>query len=205
MRQFRIVITVIFVLLSSNSLNAQSYKYGLEISPSFDFQLQSANNGAWQAIRGNGFLLGAFFDKNIGEHSFIETGLKFEYIAFNDKSGDFLISSFRISSLNVPLLFKQEIGLTQNWFYNAGIGLNYNFLNRQFFTGNWFNANNAVNQWQPYANLGINYLMDERFELGMCARYHFINLFKDDPIVSNPTTSKLFSLDFSLRYTLASH
>ena len=197
---------LLFSLLTAltGSLKAQGNKYGIEVSPSFDYQIQRANNGAWKAIRGNGFLVGAFFDKGMGEHSFLETGLKFEYVAFNDKSGDFLVSSFRISSLNVPFLFKQEIGLTKHWFYGAGIGLNYNFLNRQFFLGNWFNANEAVNQWQPYANFGLNYLMDNHFELGTYARYHFIDLFKNDPAITNPTTSKLFSIDFSIRYILGS-
>lgn len=197
------LITLFF--LSFNTGYTQGYQYGVELSPSFDFQLQTASNNTWSTIRGNGFLLGLFFDKKLNEHSLIGTAAKFEYIAFNQKAGDFVVNSFRIASINVPITFKQEIGLTKNWFYSVGAGFNYNFLNRQLLSGIWFNLNENANQWQPYGSIGLNYLMDSRFEIGIHARYHFLDLWSESFQAVTQTKTKLISFDFSLRYTIASH
>ncbi|MFK8045096.1 MAG: hypothetical protein AB8B72_06360 [Crocinitomicaceae bacterium] len=203
MKEIRlIIITLCFVI--PKMVWSQDYQYGLEISPSFDFQLQTANNNTWGVSRGNGFLFGTFLDFKINEHSYIGSALKFEYVAFNQKSGDFLSSSFRMSSLNVPITFKQEIGVTKHWFYSAGIGLNYIFLSRQLFFGNFINVNNLVNQWQPYLNAGINYLMDSHFEIGMHARFHPLNLWTENIQTTTQASARLFSFDFSLRYTISS-
>jgi len=203
MKQIRPLIIAFFILFPK--LNwSQDFQYGLEIAPSFDFQLQTATSNTWGITRGNGFLLGPFFDFKLNEHSFIGSAIKFEYIAFNQKSGDFLQSSFRMSGLNIPITFKQEIGLTKHWFYSAGIGLNYIFLSRQLFFGNFVNVNNLVDQWQPYLNVGINYLMDSQFEIGMHARYHPFNLWSETIQNTTQARARLFSFDFSIRYTISS-
>ncbi|MDX1350587.1 MAG: hypothetical protein R3279_10085 [Putridiphycobacter sp.] len=202
----RLILSIVLVVAFGGKYSfCQSYQYGLEISPSFDFQLQTASNNTWSTVSGNGFLLGVFFDKRLNEHTFLGTGAKFEYIGFIQKQGDFVVNSFQIGSLNIPLTFKQEIGITENWFYSAGVGLNYNFLNGQRVFGNWVNLNDIVNQWQPYVNVGINYLMDNHFEIGMHARYHFLDLWSQTYQITTQTKTKLFSFDFSIRYTLASH
>lgn len=195
---------LVTLVLGINTSWSQDIQYGIEIAPSFDFQLQTASNNTWSTVQGNGFLLGLFLDKSLNEHTFLGSAIKFEYIGFNQRSGDFLISSYRIASLNVPLTFKQEIGLTENWFYAAGIGLNYNFLNRQYFFGNWISMNDVANQWQPYMNGGIHYLAASDFDIGIEARYHVLDLWSKDQQAKTQTKTKLFSFDFSLRYTFAS-
>lgn len=197
---------LIFLLLATAPFigRTQNWQYGVELSPSFDFQLQIGANQTWSTVRGNGYLAGFFADRQMNEHTFIGTGLKLEYISFNEKAEGILLNSFRIASLNIPLTFKQEIGITKHWFYSAGIGLNYNFLNRQLVFGQWISLKDIAQEFQPYLNVGINYLMDNHFEIGTHARYHVLDLWDKDHQNATQTSTHLFSFDFSLRYTIGS-
>lgn len=197
----------IAIILFINGIGfSQNDQYGFEISPCFNYQLQNSKiTKTWSTVSGKGFQIGGFINKSIGDHSYIGSGIKFEYTGFNQKSGAILINSFRISSLNIPLMFMQEIGVTEHWFYKIGTGLNYNFLNRQLQSGFWINMNELTNQLQPYFNFGINYSLDKKFILGLAARHHFINLWNKELQSASGVSTHLFSFDFSLKYNLASH
>ncbi|MFK8039057.1 MAG: hypothetical protein AB8B74_12255 [Crocinitomicaceae bacterium] len=197
---------VAFSLIISCLGYGQNYQYGFEISPCFNYQLQNSKiTQTWSTISGTGFQIGAFINKRIGEHSRVGSALKFEYVGFNQKQGNVLINSFRIASVNIPLLFQQEIGVTKHWFYKVGIGLNYNFLNRQLQNGFWLNLNDIANQFQPYASVGIDYTMDGKFILGIDARYHILDLWMKEVQDMTGVKTTLFSFDFSLKYNLASN
>ena len=202
MRKLLLFITILGTYSFSN---AQKFDYGLSIAPTYNFQIfRAIPNNIWSTQSGNGFLMGVFFQGAIGEHSYFSSGLKFEYYGFNLKYNGYLDQSYRVASLNIPLMFKQEIGLTKNWFYEIGLGMNYHFLNRKFSSGFWLNVNELANQFQPHFQLGLSYFSPEnRYEISALGRYYFVDLWKDFVQETSNTKTKLMTFELALKFYIS--
>ncbi|MFD1550714.1 hypothetical protein DNU06_06090 [Putridiphycobacter roseus] len=199
----KITLLFLFIWLGSG-LNAQNMDFGLSIAPTYNFQIfRSTPNNIWSSQTGNGFLFGGFIQKPIGEHSFIASALKFEYFGFNQKYNGYLAQSYRVASIHIPILFKQEIGLTKNWFYEVGLGVNYHFLSRKYSGGFWLNVNELANKFQPHTQIGLSYYSPQnRYELSAYGRYYFIDLWKGFVQESSQTKTKLITFELALKYYL---
>ena len=198
------IVLIVFVLsIATHKSMAQNFALGVEIAPSFYTQLiKNKQSKIRSSIRGQGFSIGFSFKKSIAEYTHFMSGLKLDYAAFNQKSNQLLVSSFRITGLNLPLNFSQSFGLSTNWFYLFGGGLNYNFSNRDFLSGQWININPAINQLQPYLNLGINYHSNTNtnFEFGVSLRYYLVDIYKTQQQNISNLNTHLAAFDLSMKY-----
>ena len=200
---------ILFLTLTFTSINskAQSLKVGLEIAPTFQFQLlRDQQTKIRSSLSGSGFSSGLIFQRKIKEYTAFNSGLKIDFIAFNQKSGDFLVYSYRILGLNLPLSLSRNIGLSENWLYTFGGGVNFNFINRSFGIGNWININPIVNRVQPYLALGLSYVPNSgsNFEMGASARYNLIDNYNKNNQILTHINTHLAAFEFSLKYFINS-
>ncbi len=191
------------LLITSLNLFGQNNRLGVEITPTYHFQLlKNQQTNLRSTVSGQGFSTGIIYQRKFGDFTRFDTGLKFDFIAFNQKSGDFLLTSYRASGLNVPLVFSRNIGLSENWHYVFGGGFSYLFSNRILSLGNWININSTVNQLQPYITLGFKYLprVDSHFELVVNGRYGVIDNYTKPTQNSSDANTHLAAFEFSIKY-----
>lgn len=193
----RKIILIGIIFFNIQFLYAQ-WNFGLEVSPAFQLQtIRSKNTGIWSSNSGYGFQFGLTAKNETSNSTYYATGIKYEYTAFDNRVNNFLVSSLRMNSINVPFSFHHNI--MQDIFFNYGAGLNYYFINTTLSGGLKFNTNSEINQIQPYLSLGANMLID-KFDLGVQGRYHLFNLYiKEIQDVSNNST-RILSLDLMLKY-----
>jgi len=196
------IITLLFCVVNVAG-KSQGIQLGFDITPSFQFQLKRNDvTKIRSSVSGNGFSTGLNVRKHIKDYTTINSGLKLEYIAFNQKSGSFIVSGYRILGVHLPLIITQNIGLSENWFYSAGGGLNYNFSNRNFLLGQWVSINGIVNRVQPNLALGLNYSpgSGSNFEIEALVRYALIDNYISEQQMLSQSNTHLASFDFSIKY-----
>lgn len=188
----------ILALLTTTSSIAQNLIFGIEVSPSY--QLQSIRNkatGLFSSISGYGFNLGAPIKINLTDNKSISTGLLYEFSAFDNRVNTFLISSLRLNSVHIPITYNYPI--IERLYLNAGGGINYIFNSKEYGGGIWLKTNSIINQFQPYVAAGLSTLMDRNtntYELGVNARYHFIDIWK----YAAQTSTSIIAIDLNLKY-----
>ncbi len=202
MTHFKILSLLVLLFIFPHTYG-QKVNIGFEISPTIDFKvLKNKQTKNWSSTTGYGFNLGFLLNKKVGEYSKITTGLKLEYFGFNKFTDKVLITSNRTFSFNVPLYLTQEIGKTENWFYSVGLGLNYNFSNRSYFSGTWTNVNSQINQLLPYLSLGLNYTPAHNMEVGLNGRYLFRDIWDESIPIYAITSTHLALIEVTMKYFL---
>ena len=178
------------------------FNTGAHVSTSFQL-MTHRNKGTklWASESGYGFSAGVPFRFDYsGERAFV-TALDYEYMAFDNWANGNLVSSMRLHSLHIPL--QLNFDLISSWYLSAGTGLNYLFRSRVFSYGNSISIANSINPFQPYLSLGIGTLSQRGnglFDLGLQARYHFIDAWRKSYPLYDVTSSKILSIDIVMRF-----
>ena len=196
---------LILVILFSITSYAQEVHIGIDISPSWNLNGHRTNSTAWYAEHGYGFNGGLAVKYFFNEYNALQTGLNFEYTAFDNWANNQLVSSLRFGSLHVPVLVNYSLSFFENWYLYAGGGLKYHLLNRSVSLGNKIDISASVDRFQPYAAFGMNTIIERSvgyFELGFLARYHFMELWDDVQAEMHGYSSHIVSFDLLLRYYL---
>ncbi len=195
---------ICFSLLLSLNTKAQSgFQLGLEVSPVWNLNVHyNKVLGFGPADGGYGFNIGVpvkwWFKENIS----LQTGLTFEYMAFDNRVNNTLLSSQRHGSINLPIMF--NLALSDTWYGVFGTGVNYNVFN-QAWSGFSVDISSQINSFQPYIGAGVNTLLERDkgvFEFGVQGRFHFIQLLNENAPQSNDFSSNILSLDLLLRFYL---
>jgi hypothetical protein len=201
----RLYTFLLILILSTTSYAQEGLQLGLEISPAWVVNTHKQKGvGIRSAESGYGFNLGVPIKWWFSETMAFQSGLTFEYTAFDNRVNNTLQSSVRFGSIHLPLML--NYAMSGNWYLLFGGGVNYNIIN-QSWAGFGVDISSQVNAFQPYAGLGISTLMERDkgvFEFGVTSRYHFIDLWKADAIYfdSENYTSKILSFDLLLRFYL---
>jgi hypothetical protein len=130
------------------------------------------------------------------DHSY-STGITYEFTAFDNRINNFLISSLRLSSINIPIAY--NLPFLEKFYLNMGGGANLVFVSKQFAGINWVSTNANMRQFQPYISLGTSTLVDRgdsSYELGLNARYHVFNLWKN----TLQTSTNIVGIDLNMKY-----
>jgi hypothetical protein len=194
---------IILLFLTTNVKAQEGFHLGVEISPAF---VLNSHRNLTTSLRssesGYGFNVGIPMKYFWSEYMGIETGLTFEYMAFDNRFNNTLISSNRFGSINMPLTLIYEVA--GDWYVHGGVGAKYQFLNRGW-SGFAVDIGSAVNKVQPYVALGVSTFLERdkgMFELGVMGRYHFLNLWNESSPQSAGSTSKIISFDIMLKFFL---
>lgn len=204
MRTKRTFTLLLTLLLSAWSLAQDGFNTGAHVSTSF--QLNSHRNRAtriWSSESGYGFAAGMPFRFGYADERAFVTGIDYEYMAFDSWANNSLQYSMRLHSLHVPL--QLNFDLISSWFISTGTGLNYTFRSRVFTPGSNISIASSVNPFQPYLSLGVGSLSSRgngMFELGIQARYHFLDAWRKSYPLYDVTSSKIISLDLVMRFYL---
>jgi hypothetical protein len=180
------------------SISQSKIHIGVEVSPAVKFQTtRNKATGLFTAISGYGFSAGLPVKYNLEDNKTISFGMTYEFTAFDTRINTTLINSFRLSAINVPLVYNHPI--TENYYVNMGGGVNYIFNSKEYGNGVWINVNPIVNQLQPYLSFGVSLLKnkeDKTYEIGVNARYHVLNLLS----LNTSTSTNIVSIDLNLKY-----
>lgn len=193
-----------FSLLFALSVKSQSgFQLGLEISPAWNLNVHyNSILGFGPAESGYGFNVGVPVKWWFRENMSLQTGLTFEYMAFDNRFNNTLLSSRRYGSIHLPLMF--NLGLNGNWYGAFGAGINYNVFN-QAWSGFSVDISSEINSFQPYVGAGVNTLIERDkgvFEFGIQGRFHFLQLLNDTAPQATDFSSNILSLDLLLRFYL---
>ena len=196
-----VLITLMFV--SSISFSQEGFHLGLEISPGWMVNThRNLTTGLRSSESGYGFNAGLPVKYFFNEHTGIESGVSFEYMAFDNRFNNTLISSNRFGSINFPVTLIHQI--SGSWYAHGGLGLKYQMMNRAW-SGFAVDISPVVNKVQPYLALGVSTLLERdqgTFEFGAMARYHFINLWSEGSPQAAGSTSRIISFDLMLKFFL---
>jgi hypothetical protein len=192
-------VALYFIFNNSLAVIAQSdFSFGLEITPSVKFQtIRNKATGLFTAISGYGFNIGIPVKYDLGDYKTISTGILYEFTAFDSRINSTLITSLRLSDVNVPIVFNYPI--TENYYANFGGGVNYTFTSKQYGAGVWANMNPIIRQFQPYISAGgslLKYTNSNSYEIGANARYHLLNLWS----LNTLTSTNIVSIDLNMKY-----
>jgi len=185
-----------FIFLTTYSFS-QDVSFGVEVSPAFKLQsIRNKASGLTTSISGYGFSAGIPIRFDLDKDAFFTTGLNYDFTAFDQKVNNFLITSIRLNSINIPLVYNYPI--INNFMLNAGGGIKYIFIGKQLGAGTWLNINPVTNNIQPFISLGLSTTPND-FEIGVDAKYHFINLWSNSQN-NSLTTTKLVEISLNLKY-----
>lgn len=200
-----ILILCLLGLIGTGSVKAQEgFQLGLELSPAWNINVQKQlGTGLRTYASGYGFNVGVPVKWWAFESLALQTGLSFEYMAFDNRFQNTLVSSLRYGSLHLPLMFNYAV--TDGWYAIFGGGVNYNVFNQSWVSGIGINISNQTNKLQPYVGAGVSTMMHRdkgSFELGAQARFHLINIWADGTVNAMDFKNKILSFDLILRYYL---
>ncbi len=191
------------LFLSSLSFAQEGFHLGVEVSPSWMLNThRNTTTGLRSSESGYGFNAGVPIKYFFNEYMGIESGVSFEYMAFDVRVNNALQFSNRFGSVNFPLTILYQV--SGNWYTHAGAGFKYQFMNKSW-SGFSVDIGPSVNKIQPYVALGVSTLIERDkglFELGAMARYHFINLWAAGSPQGAAGTSKVVSFDLMLKFFL---
>lgn len=194
---------IVSIWVGSMTYAQEGFQLGLELSPSW--MLNTHRNlvtGLRSSESGYGFNAGVPIKYWFSEYMGFESGVSFEYMAFDNRFNNTLVSSNRFASINMPLTFIYQ--MSGNWYAHGGVGAKYQLMNRTW-SGFAVDISSSVNQFQPYAALGVSTLIERDqgvFELGVMGRYHVINLWAEGTAQAAGNTSKVVSFDLMLKFFL---
>jgi hypothetical protein len=198
MKKIILVITLFF----ATTAMSQGVKFGLNVSPSWKIKLtKQKGTGLRSSQGGYGFNAGIPVKYWINEFTSFNTGLDYEFTAFDSYNNGFLVSSFRFNSLHLPLMF--NIHLSGPLYAMVGTGVVYNMSVRDLNILAGSDLSDQSNNVQPYVGLGINSLIEKDFgyfEVGVQGRYQLLDIWKSTYEPEENFNSHLASLDLVLRY-----
>lgn len=198
--------TVFFclVLFLFTTLVAQEgIQFGAQVNASWKLNVHRSKTvpGIWAAENGYGFTGGIPIRIWTTESSSFNTGVNYEYTAFDTYAFNQLQSSFRFHGLSLPLYWSNNV--TKNWYFNYGGGVNYNFSVNSWSAGFNQSVKDQTNKIQPNLLLGISSLTKRTnnwFDLGFNMRLFFIDIWKKGTTNYETQTNKLLVFDFSMKY-----
>lgn len=198
----RNLVCLILILTSTQVIAQGSWNFGVYIAPSWKINTsRHIQTGLRTNQNGYGFSTGLAVKKEINDFTSFNTGILYNYAAFDVFSNGLLISSFRINSLDLPLLFNTNLKGSWNAMYGAG-GV-YNMRVRSLDVNLGSDFSNFTNNVQPYLGLGINTKIeraDDHILTGLLAKYQLLDIWKKDYVALQNFNSHLISLDFFFTY-----
>lgn len=201
------LLLVVFLMgySSANSFAQDGIQIGVEVAPSWVLNThRNLSTGVRSSESGYGFNIGVPVRFGVSESMTCTTGLNYEYIAFDNRVNNTLISSNRFNGINLPLGL--SYGLSGNWNVNGGVGLKYLFMTRAW-SGFAVDISNSVNQFQPYVTAGVSTQSEVSIgtvEYGLNARFHPINVWESSAPQAANNTSKIVAFDLSIKFFLFS-
>lgn len=190
-----------FILLGAHVFG-QNWQIGLDLKPSFLLNThRNKQTTLWSSESGYGFSLGIPIKKEVGEKNAIIVALDYEYNAFDNRVDNYLVSSTRLHSLNLPFVY--SIGITEDWHFDLGAGLRYIFKSSYFVPGIAISIQNSINQIQPFISAGASTVLSRgsgTYELGAQIRFHCLNLWNKDYPQSAISSSNVLTFELSFRY-----
>jgi hypothetical protein len=195
-------LTGLVFCLSLIAAGQEGTQWGASVSTGLQLNTHhSKTTTLWSFQPGYGFAAGGALKNWRSEYSAINTGLEYEYAAFDSWNNNYLVSSTRYHSLHIPLTYHYNIVST--WYATFGTGINYLIRSRIFTPANSVSIASSSNPFQPYLSIGVATFSARgtgHFELGMQARYHVLDLWKKSYPTYDVTTSKLLSVDLLMRF-----
>lgn len=193
----------LFLILTSTQVLAQgSWNFGAYIAPSWKINMsRQIQTGLRSSQSGYGFTAGLAVKKEMNDFTSFHTGLLYNYAAFDVFSNGLLVSSFRINSLDLPLLFNTNLKGSWNAMYGGGGVYNMRVRNLDVNFGSDFS--NYTNNIQPYLGLGINTKIeraDDHILTGLLAKYQVLDIWNKEYVALQNFNSHLVSLDFFFTY-----
>ncbi len=199
MKKLVLIITLFF----ASSVMAQGgVQFGLDVSPSWKINMSKQKGTGLRSNQGGyGFNAGIPVKYWMNEFRSLNTGLDFEFTAFDSYQNGLLVSSFRFSSLHLPVMF--NIHLSGSLYAMVGTGVVYNFAVRDLNVLQGSDLTGVTNNVQPYLGLGVNSFIERDFGyfvVGVQGRYQVLDIWKSTDVPQENFNSHLASLDFIFRY-----
>ena len=192
----------IFLLFTGSSFSQSGVEIGLNLSPGYRVLLsKQVGTGLRSSQSGFGFTAGVPVKYWLNEFTSINTGLNYEFTAFDTNVKGLLLSSFRINSVSLPLVF--NLHLNRTFYLMAGTGVNYNFAARDINIFGGADLTHQMNKIQPYLALGANSLIergDSNLEVGVVAHYQLLDIWKKSYTAKENFNSHIASINFVLQY-----
>ncbi len=196
------IVLIITLFFASNVMAQGGLQFGLNVSPSWKINMsKQKETGLRTNQSGYGFNAGIPVKYWMNEFRSLNTGLDFEFTAFDSYLNGLLVSSFRFSSLHLPVMF--NFHLSGTLYGMAGTGVVYNFAVRDLNISQGTDLTGVTNNVQPYLGLGLNSLIEKDFgffEVGVQGRYQLLDIWKNTYAKQEDFNSHLVSLDFIFRY-----
>ena len=193
----------IILLLSTSVSFGQGTQFGITINPAWRIKMsRQIGTGLRTNQSGYGFTVGVPVKTWVNQFTAFNTGLEFEFTAFDGFENGNLVSSNRFNAVHVPLLFNFQ--LSGNLYAMAGSGLVYNFSVKELNNVTLgAEVSSVTNNVQPYLGVGVNSLMEKdwgKVEVGVLARYQLLDVWKSSYEPFENFNTHLASLDFLFRY-----
>ncbi|MFT5821188.1 MAG: hypothetical protein ACI8ZM_002437 [Crocinitomix sp.] len=196
------IILIITLFFASNAMSQDGVQFGLNVSPSWKINMsKQKGTGIRNNQSGYGFNAGVPIKYWLNEFRSLNTGLDFEFTAFDYVQNGFLVSSFRFSSLHLPVMF--NFHLSGSLYAMVGTGVVYNFAVRDLNVAQGTDLTGVTNNVQPYLGFGLNSLIEKDFgyfEVGVQGRYQVLDIWKSSYEKYEDSNSHLAALDLILRY-----
>ncbi|MBK6952102.1 MAG: outer membrane beta-barrel protein [Crocinitomicaceae bacterium] len=192
----------VLIIISQTAIAQDGFNVGAKIATSFHLNThRNKQTTIWSSESGYGFSVGLPLRFGYADDRAFVTGLDYEYIAFDNRVNNYLVSSTRFHYLHVPATL--HFNLISSLFISAGTGINLVLSSKSFVPGVSVNISNSINPFQPYLSLGVGTCVERGsglFELSAQARYHFLDIWQKDYPQHAITTSKIVSMDLVMRF-----
>jgi len=193
---------LVFMLFCQTAIAQDGFHIGAKIATSFNLNThRNKQTTIWSSESGYGFSVGVPLRFGYTDDRAFVTGLDYEYIAFDNRVNNFLVSSMRFHYLHIPATL--HFNLISSLFISTGTGVNLVLGAKTLVPGVSVNISNVINPFQPYLSLGIGSFVERGaglFELSAQARYHFLDIWQKDYPQHAITTSKIMSMDLVMRF-----
>jgi hypothetical protein len=193
---------LVFMLFCQTAIAQDGFHVGAKIATSFNLNThRNKQTTIWSSESGYGFSVGVPLRFGYTDDRAFVTGLDYEYIAFDNRVNNFLVSSMRFHYLHIPATL--HFNLISSLFISTGTGVNLVLGAKTLVPGVSVNISNVINPFQPYLSLGIGSFVERGaglFELSAQARYHFLDIWQKDYPQHAITTSKIMSMDLVMRF-----
>ncbi|WP_070138474.1 outer membrane beta-barrel protein [Crocinitomix algicola] len=198
----RKIFYIAVLIISIGSYGQEGVKVGLNVSPGFKVNMsKQKGTGLRNNNTGYGFNVGLPVKVWVSEFTALNTGVNYDFAAFDSYFDGLLISSFRVSAIDVPVLF--NIHMSGQYYGLLGGGVAYNLRVADLNAALGTNLTGVSNRIQPYLSVGINNLMEKDFgllEIGILGRYQLLDIWKSSYQPYENISSHLVSLDLLFRY-----
>lgn len=196
------IILIITLFFGITGISQEGWQVGLSVSPSYKINMSKQKGTGLRTNQGGyGFSVGVPVKYWLNEFTAFNTGIDYEFTAFDSYQGTLLISSFRFNSLHVPVMF--NIHLSGKLYAMVGSGVVYNASVRDLNVLQGNDLSSVTNRVIPYLGLGLNSFIDKDFgyfEVGVQGRYQLLDIWKSTYLPQENFNSHLVSLDFIFRY-----